>query len=294
MKKLLLLIVLIAAMFSVGAQTQVPVLIEGFDGGGLPSGWVVIDADNDAVTWAHSSAFPISYYTFPTHNGSSGSFYSASINLQNYSPLTPDNWLVSPAVSLSGSSMLTYWMRISDGYYPGDHYGVFVTTVSNPTPSDFTQLSVETMTADDEVWGMRTVNLDSYAGQTVRIAFRHFGCTDQFCLGIDDIRVGGADLPTLSLAGLSNVALNSSATFTATSDVTPLAWYVDGVQQTETGTTFTTTFTTLGNHTVKVSATNAAGTASDSIVVNVVNASVTSFPRCDTPSSTIPLNGARA
>ena len=189
MKKLLLLIVLIAAMFSVGAQTQVPVLIEGFDGGGLPSGWTVIDADNDADTWTHSSAFPISYYTFPTHNGSSGSFYSASINLQNYSPLTPDNWLVSPAVSLSGSSTLTYWMRISDGYYPGDHYGVFVTTVSNPTPSDFTQLSVETMTADDEVWGMRTVNLDSYAGQTVRIAFRHFGCTDGDILILDDVTV---------------------------------------------------------------------------------------------------------
>ena len=233
MKKLLLLIVLIAAMFAVGAQTQVPVLIEGFDGGGLPSGWAVIDADNDADSWTHSSAFPISYYTFPTHAGSSGSVYSASIDLQTYGSRTPDNWLVSPEVSLSGSSTLTYWVRISDGYYPGDNYGVFVTTVSNPSPSDFTQVFVETMTADDEEWGMRTVNLDSYAGQTVRVAFRHFNCSNNDILILDDVTVlststtttlsatpGTLDFGNVSVGTVSPSKTVAVSAFNATGPVT--------------------------------------------------------------------------
>lgn len=189
MKKLLLLTALVAALLAVGAQNQVPVLSEGFDGGSIPAGWTVIDADNDNDTWTHSSAFPSSFFAVPTHNGSSGSVYSGSINVQTYNPLTPDNWLVTPEVTLTGNSTLTYWMSISDGYYPGDYYGVFITTVSNPTPSDFTQLFVETMTSADDVWGMRTVNLDSYAGQTVRIAFRHFNCTDGDILILDDVTV---------------------------------------------------------------------------------------------------------
>ena len=214
MKKLLLLTALVAAMLVAGAQNQVPVLTEGFDGGSIPAGWTVIDADNDNDTWTHSSAFPSSFIAVPTHNGSSGSVYSGSINVQTYNPLTPDNWLVTPEVTLTGNSTLTYWMSISDGYYPGDHYGVFITTVSNPTPTDFTQLFVETMTSADDVWGMRTVNLDSYAGQTVRIAFRHFNCTDDDILILDDVTVlTSASAPVLTVSppelSFSNISVGS-------------------------------------------------------------------------------------
>jgi len=59
--------------------------------------------------------------------------------------------------------------------------------------------------------------------------------------------------------------MGSQASYTATSDVTNIAWYIDGVQQSATGANFSTTLTSTGIHNVKAVATNAAGSTSDSI-----------------------------
>lgn len=274
MKKVVLF--LAAALMGMAASAQVTTFpwTEGFDSRTIPSSFTTIDADNDGHNW------DATYWTNNNgNNGSAGVVASASY-INNVGALTPNNWLILPAMTLpaNASDFNLSWYDAAYGY--AEPFTVYITTAGN-TVADFTaatDVNNFNTNGGTMVYQKRTVSLASYAGQTVYIAFRHWNCTDNYWLLIDDIRVGGPELPVLSLAGLSNVALNSSATFTATSDVTPLAWYVDGVQQTETGTTFTTTFTTLGNHTVKVSATNAAGTASDSIVVNVVNASVTTFP----------------
>ncbi len=278
MKKVVLF--LAAALMGMAASAQVTTFpwTEGFENGA--TGWTIIDSDGDGITWQLSdTSSQIANFAATYPRTGNSCIIALSYDNLTYEALTPDEWLISPAITIPAgvSYTLSFYDNGTNPSYAAEHYAVHVASANTVAAmSATTALMEQTLSTGD--WIKRTVDLSAYAGQTIYIGFRHFGCTDQFCLGIDDIRVGGADLPTLSLAGLSNVALNSSATFTATSDVTPLAWYVDGVQQTETGTTFTTTFTTLGNHTVKVSATNAAGTASDSIVVNVVNASVTTFP----------------
>lgn len=278
MKKVVLFLAAALMGMAVSAQVTTFPWTEGFENGA--TGWTIIDSDGDGITWQLSdTSSQIANFraTYPRTGNSC--IIALSYDNLTYEALTPDEWLISPAITIPAgvSYTLSFYDNGTNPSYAAEHYAVHVASANTVAAmSATTALMEQTLSTGD--WIKRTVDLSAYAGQTIYIGFRHFGCTDQFCLGIDDIRVGGADLPTLSLAGLSNVALNSSATFTATSDVTPLAWYVDGVQQTETGTTFTTTFTTLGNHTVKVSATNAVGTASDSIVVNVVNASVTTFP----------------
>lgn len=278
MKKVVLF--LAAALMGMAASAQVTTFpwTEGFENGA--TGWTIIDSDGDGITWQLSdTSSQIANFAATYPRTGNSCIIALSYDNLTYEALTPDEWLISPAITIPAgvSYTLSFYDNGTNPSYAAEHYAVHVASANTVAAmSATTALMEQTLSSGD--WIKRTVDLSAYAGQTIYIGFRHFGCTDQFCLGIDDIRVGGADLPTLSLAGLSNVALNSSATFTATSDVTPLAWYVDGVQQTETGATFTTTFTTLGNHTVKVSATNAAGTASDSIVVNVVNASVTTFP----------------
>lgn len=278
MKKVVLF--LAAALMGMAASAQVTTFpwTEGFENGA--TGWTIIDSDGDGITWQLSdTSSQIANFAATYPRTGNSCIIALSYDNLTHEALTPDEWLISPAITIPAgvSYTLSFYDNGTNPSYAAEHYAVHVASANTVAAmSATTALMEQTLSTGD--WIKRTVDLSAYAGQTIYIGFRHFGCTDQFCLGIDDIRVGGADLPTLSLAGLSNVALNSSATFTATSDVTPLAWYVDGVQQTETGTTFTTTFTTLGNHTVKVSATNAAGTASDSIVVNVVNASVTTFP----------------
>lgn len=268
MKKVVLF--LAAALMGMAASAQVTTFpwTEGFENG-VPSSITLVDNDGDGYGWDNN--------TWSAAYANTGSKLIASASyINNVGALSPDNWMILPAMAIPAGTQYTLSWYARDFQYT-ENYGIFIGTTGTVAALSATT-PVATFTTNGVNYEKKSVDLSAYAGQTIYIAFRHYNVTDMYWLMIDDIRVGGPELPVLSLAGLSNVALNSSATFTATSDVTPLAWYVDGVQQTETGTTFTTTFTTLGNHTVKVSATNAVGTASDSIVVNVVNASVTTFP----------------
>lgn len=268
MKKVVLFLAAALMGMAVSAQVTTFPWTEGFENG-VPSSITLVDNDGDGYGWDNN--------TWSAAYANTGSKLIASASyINNVGALSPDNWMILPAMAIPAGTQYTLSWYARDFQY-AENYGIFIGTTGTVAALSATT-PVATFTTNGVNYEKKSVDLSAYAGQTIYIAFRHYNVTDMYWLMIDDIRVGGPELPVLSLAGLSNVALNSSATFTATSDVTPLAWYVDGVQQTETGTTFTTTFTTLGNHTVKVSATNAVGTASDSIVVNVVNASVTTFP----------------
>lgn len=268
MKKVVLFLAAALMGMAVSAQVTTFPWTEGFENG-VPSSITLVDNDGDGYGWDNN--------TWSAAYANTGSKLIASASyINNVGALSPDNWMILPAMAIPAGTQYTLSWYARDFQYT-ENYGIFIGTTGTVAALSATT-PVATFTTNGVNYEKKSVDLSAYAGQTIYIAFRHYNVTDMYWLMIDDIRVGGPELPVLSIAGLSNVALNSSATFTATSDVTPLAWYVDGVQQTETGTTFTTTFTTLGNHTVKVSATNAVGTASDSIVVNVVNASVTTFP----------------
>ena len=82
-----------------------------------------------------------------------------------------------------------------------EHYGIAISTASNPTANSFVTIWEETLSAKvrsgDKVRGNRTqgnwylkiINLSAYAGQTIWIAIRHFNCTDQFVIDIDDVTI---------------------------------------------------------------------------------------------------------
>ena len=184
MKKTFLFLTLFLTMLTFGVRAQVPVFTEGFEGTSLPTGWTIIDADQDGNNWEHIS---VQGDLSSGHTGT-GAYASYSYENSTYDALTPNNWLVTPAIELSGTSSLTYWFTVAVSY-PGDHYGVYVSTTSATDTSAFTLLFEETPTAANGTWTMRTVDLTSYAGNTVYIAFRHFNCTDQFVLVLDDITV---------------------------------------------------------------------------------------------------------
>ena len=183
MKKTLLFFTLFMAMLTFGVRAQVPVLTEGFEGTTIPTGWTTIDADNDGYGWEHSSV----QESVPGYN-SNGSVVSYSYDNATYTALTPDNWLISPAITLSGTSSLSFWFVVASSY-PGDHFGVYVSTTSATDTSAFTLLSETTPTSANGNWTQQTIDLSNYAGNTVHIAFRHFNCTDMFVLALDDITV---------------------------------------------------------------------------------------------------------
>ena len=173
------------ALFAMVAIQAQNLLSEDFENG-IPSTWLNIDADNDGNSWLSSAGVS----GVSGHNGSDGCAFSCSY--YNGTVLTPNNWLITPAVTLTGAATLTFWVAAQDASYAAEHYGVYISTNGGTSTSDFTLLYEETLDANggarvQGTWKQKTVNLANYSGQTIRIAFRHFNCTDMFYMNIDDV-----------------------------------------------------------------------------------------------------------
>ncbi|MDR2009642.1 MAG: choice-of-anchor J domain-containing protein [Bacteroidales bacterium] len=153
---------------------------EGFEGEVFPpSCWTMIDNDGDGMNW-------FSYnFTGSAHTGTKS---AASASWVNPSALTPDNYLITPQLSIPSASNLelTYWVAAQDPDALGDHYEVMISTTGT-NPSDFTSVFEETL--NSTTWENRIISLVSYAGQTIYIAFVHNECTDKFYIKIDDVKV---------------------------------------------------------------------------------------------------------
>ena len=158
--------------------------------------WTTIDKDGDGNNWVVSSEL---YSTsVPSHSGSNG---LTSQSYANSSALTPDNWLVSPQVSLGG--VFSMWACAQDASWPAEHFGIYVSTTSNTNTNSFTLLNEWTMgakggtksnegprgTRETGDWYEFSVDLSAYSGQTGYIAVRHFNCTDMFAINVDDFKL---------------------------------------------------------------------------------------------------------
>ena len=146
--------------------------------------WTLIDADGDGNNWYGQTGVT----NILGHNNSQGLVTSASYTTE---ALHPDNYLVSPQVALGGT--LTFWASAQDDYYPSEHFGVAISTSNNTNASAFTTIQEWTMTAKSMniqgAWWEYTVDLSAYEGQTGYFAIRHFNCTDQFRINVDDVEL---------------------------------------------------------------------------------------------------------
>ena len=134
-------------------------------------GWTAYDVDNDGYYWEHSSVST----NFDAYN-SDGCVVSASY-INNVGALTPDNWLVSPQVTLGGTFSL--YAVAQDQAWPQEHFGIYVSTDGET----FTVLGEWTLSAGD--WRQYSVDLRAYAEQSGYIAVRHFNCTDKYYIKVD-------------------------------------------------------------------------------------------------------------
>ena len=197
---------------------------EGFEGG-IGACWSTIDNNSDGYGWEALGGF----------GNNSSSYSAASYSYVNgVGALTPDNWLVSPAIVVpaTGSYDLSWAVSASNNDYPEEHYAVYVATAK--TVAAFTATTAvyeETLTAAQ--WATRTVSLAAYAGQTVYVAFRHYNCTDQYFMAIDDVTITAGAAPQYTVTAVSNNAAwgtvtgggtyNAGATVTLTA--TPASGY---------------------------------------------------------------------
>lgn len=167
---------------------------------GTFDGWTTIDADGDGFCWEQASVL-MAGYSIPSHDGAdcvTSQSYDGS-----YGALTPDNYLVSP--SKAAYTEITFWACAQDAAWAAEHFGVSVSTGSNTNPADFTLVDEWTMTAKrveatedanvarkgrdilEGTWYEYTVDFSAYSGQEIWVAIRHFGCTDQFYINVDEV-----------------------------------------------------------------------------------------------------------
>ena len=166
---------------SCGTVTTFPFIEDFTDNTGLTC-WTMIDADGDGYCWDNTII--------------NGTIASASY-INNVGALTPDNWLITPQMQLSSGQNYTLTWKASglDATYYAEHFGVFVSTTGT-APANFTMLQDYTTTSNQ--FSNYSLDLSAYAGQTIRLAFRHWNVTDMYWLLIDSVMVsvGGSTPPT--------------------------------------------------------------------------------------------------
>jgi len=178
-----------------GGKSNKATLTYDFEDG--TQGWTTLKGNtgNSPNNWMHSSEYPTSNNDFSSgygHNNSDGfmlseSYISGSSNGSG-SAVTPDNYLVSPQVTLGGS--ISFYAGARNTSYCAEKFSVMVSTTNNTSTASFT--TVETFTLFLSSAGYTsspyTVDLSAYSGMGY-IAIRHFDCYDQWFIQIDDVTI---------------------------------------------------------------------------------------------------------
>ena len=161
---------------------------ESFEGSFPPNCWTQIDADGDGFMWFRYEA---------DDNAYDGLYSAASASwVSGVGALTPDNYLVSPQLSIGAGETLSYYVAAQDPEFFAENYGIYVSTAGNASAADFTdELYSETLSGD--AWTLHTIDMSGYEGQDIYIAFRHFGSTDQFYMKIDMVTLPGEIQPCI-------------------------------------------------------------------------------------------------
>ncbi|MCI5057759.1 MAG: choice-of-anchor J domain-containing protein [Flavobacteriales bacterium] len=166
----------------------------------MPSNILVFDVDGQtpasAVSWCTNAWTVRTEFADPSNN------VAGSISW--YSPAgTSNDWMVIPGIAIQNTGTNLRWRaKAQDPDYP-DGYEVYISTTGT-NPNDFTGSSpVFSVAAEDTAWTVHSVNLDTYVGSTINIAFRN-NSNDMFVLMVDDIAVGETGAVDVALNEVSN------------------------------------------------------------------------------------------
>ena len=191
MKKItLFLFVLLAYNYS---NAQTTVWSDNFDDEDV-SDWTFIDSDGDTNNFGDQ-------FTINDNMGNPVTPVSLISRSWIGSPLTPDNWAISPAINLSGASgtITVEWVtQVAAAAWDAEKYSIHVGTSNDIAVLVNAAASMTETLGDAGDTGTPTphsLDISSLAGEpVVYIAFRHWDCTDQDFLSIDDLVVNASTL----------------------------------------------------------------------------------------------------
>ena len=205
MKRLLSFIVLCAAfaLHSNHASAQT-LYSEDFDGGSLASkGFTVLNVDGLIGNTGLDGAFVGLSDSFTNNawiNSLSVGGSVCALSTSWYDPAgTSNDWLITPPITLTGSNLNFAWRDMALDPSFADGYNVLISTSAGNTVGSFNPSPIYSTTGAPATWTEQSVNLNTYAGQTVTFAFVN-NSTDMYLLGIDSIRVSNLALDDVAVS----------------------------------------------------------------------------------------------
>lgn len=149
--------------------------------------WTIIDANNDGYvsSWFAEYLWCLDSDGYMFNEAHNGVGIAGIYN--DYSFGDNDDYLISPAITLTGNDVLQFYSMVYDGDEPVSLEVLVSTTGTNP--ADFTQVLMAETLVTNESWELVSVPLNGITG-TVYIAFHvPTNSVDGYFLGIDDVCV---------------------------------------------------------------------------------------------------------
>lgn len=170
--------------FALSTQAQTTVFSEDFNEASNRALWTLEDRDGDGEFWEFADADDEGIESFQGWFALSWSWY--------FQAFTPDNTLISPSFVLpaTGSLELSFKVAALDDEIFQEHYAVYVIPANNDFLGTETPVFEETL--DDHYYfeaKLVQVDISDFAGQDVKLVFRHYDSTDILYIGLDDVMV---------------------------------------------------------------------------------------------------------
>ena len=144
--------------------------------------FTIVDSDGDGFNWEYYNMTGVETGRMTPHSGE-GLISSKSYDNDGAGALTPDNWLISPEVTLGGA--VKFFAAGQDANYASEVFGVFVCVGDPSDLANFVQVGANCTATGEYV--EYEFDLNAYAGQTGYFAIRHYNVTDMFMLNVDDL-----------------------------------------------------------------------------------------------------------
>jgi len=194
-EKLMFLSIMLILCFSIWAQDPPTGLsAEVINGNSVELNWLSPDLPFSGIEGFEGAAIPSDFSVFNVNNDNTWGILAEGYNSNQcaacfYDDPANDDWLVSPAVSVTATSEFSFMAGNYSEYCIEEEFEVYISNVG-PNPGDFPatpELSY-VFSGTTVTWEPFLIDLSSYAGQTIWLGIR---CTspNMWYLKIDDFAV---------------------------------------------------------------------------------------------------------
>lgn len=191
-----LYITLTLVMIQQLSSAQIVTLLSENFNNGFPASWTRIN--NDGLIPAASVSFVNDAWVAYPDMDSTSIDDSLAVATSYYSPSgQADDWMITPPITLKARGNYISWqVKSQDPSYP-DGYDVLVSTTLPVIDSFYTNDTIFFTDFEYAEWTNRSKSLDSFANQTIYLAF-HAKSDDQYLLLIDNIVIWADTLTSTS------------------------------------------------------------------------------------------------